>query len=226
MNPPGPGQEYPGYSQQGQGYPPVYTPPPATTGFNLSDMMARWRAMLTQPGVAAFDAQQPAANWQAVWIGLTILAVVRAIFGFISDLEFRRAGQPAPGVGSVLGALIGTYLGFFIAVGILHVVARLFNGSGSFLTYAYLLSLVFVPLQIIGSVAGIIPVLGGLVGLAVGIYALWLAVYATASAHRLSTGTSVAVVLIPAIIAFIVFVILAVVAAALLFALGLALPGR
>jgi len=189
-------------------------------------MLARWQTVLTKPGVATFDTQQPAANWQAIWIGVTILAVVRAVFGFISDLEFHRAGQPAPGVGSVLGTIIGTYLGFFIAVGILHVVARLFNGSGSFLTYAYLLSLFYVPLQIIGAVAGIIPVLGGLVGLAAGIYTLVLAVYATASAHRLSTGTSVAVVLIPAIIVFIVVVILAVVAAALLLALGLAVPGR
>lgn|SRR5690242_3941758 len=221
MNPPGPGQEYPGYPPP----PPVYTPPPPATGLNLSDMIARWQAVLTQPGVATFDAQQPPANWQAIWIGITILAVVRAIFGFISDLEFHRAGQPTPGVGSVLGTLISTYLGFFIAAGILHVVARLFSGSGSFLTYAYLLSLFYVPLQIIGAVVGIIPVLGGLVGLAAGIYALILAVYATASAHRLSIGTSVAVVLIPAIIAFIVFVILAVVAAALLLTLGLALPG-
>lgn len=45
--------------------------------------------MLRNPGVATLSAEAPYANWTAVWIGLVALAIIRAIFGYITALEYR-----------------------------------------------------------------------------------------------------------------------------------------
>lgn len=214
---------YPGGYPGSQGYPPppVGTYPQPSTGFSFQDLYQRWRSVLSigfnpPRGVATFDAQQPAATWQLVWISVTILAVVDAVFSVITSAEFRSGGL----VSSFIGGLLGAYIGFFIAAGVLFVIAKLFSGTGSFLTYTFLLSLIYVPLGIISSVAGVIPFLGGLIALAAGIYEIILAIYATMSAHRLTMGKSVAVVLIPVVAAVVIAFLLAVIAGLAILAMG------
>ena len=211
----------------GEGYPPppppanVYSAPPSATGFDFQTLFRQWQTVLTQPSIATFDAQQPSANWNVVWIGLVILGVARAIFGFISAAETAGITHTAgPGFGTIIGGFIGAFIGFFIAAGVLYLVARLFGGTGTFMPYAYALALFFVPLGIISAVAGIVPVLGVLVAIAAGIYQIYLAILATASVHRLDMGKSTAVVLIPVAIAFVIFLLLAVLAGIALIAAG------
>ena len=225
----------PNEGQQGQGYPgdqdypgnQGYPPPPVgtynapTSGFNFQDMLQRWRTVLSigfdsQRGIATFDAQQPAASWPAILWSLAILGAVEAVFNVITGFEYRNVTGTGPGVGTFIGGFISAYVGFFILAGILFIVAKLFSGTGTFLTYAFLLSLIYVPLEIISSVAGILPFLGGLVALAAGLYSIYLAIHATASSHRLSLGQSTAVVLIPIAVLFVLAVILT-------FTIGLAL---
>jgi hypothetical protein len=179
-----------------------------------------------KPGVATFDVQQPYANWQSVVIGLSILAVVRAVFDFISRLEYHLIGARAPSVGGLIGNLITTFVVFFIFASILYGIARGFNGTGSFATYAYLLSLFVVPLGIVSSIAGVIPVLGGLVAFAAGIYELYLTALATASAHRLTQGQSWAVVAIAIAVGLVIAIIVGIFLAAQLLTIGLVLPGQ
>jgi hypothetical protein len=233
--PPGyPQQGYPqqGYPQQGPGYPgqgypgPGY-PGPANRGFNLQDYIQRWQTVIMGRSVPTFDAQLPSANWPAIWISLVILGIVRGITSAIGT-AFARAYTlnghvytPGSPIGSLFGGFIGTFFSFFIAVGILYVIAKLFSGSGSFLSYAYLLSLVFVPLGIVSAVIGLIPVLGGIVGLLIGIFEIYLAILATASAHRLPMARATWVVLIPVIIAFALLLLLFIALAAVFVSLGL-----
>lgn len=226
-----------GQGDQGyQGYSPPPPPPseppygaPPTTyspsaqaggGLNVQDLLQRWRAVLMPwPNVATFDAQQPGANWLTIIVSLVALGVLQAIVGAIESAEyhsvsviygFGNTSSPAANVGNI----IGTPIGFFIAAGILFFIAKLFGGTGNFLTYAWLLSLAYVPLSAIAAVAGIIPLLGVLIALAAGIYNLYLSVLATASAHRLTIGRSWLVVLIPAIVVFVLFFIIAIIIAA------------
>ena len=215
-------QSYSGYP------PPVNTYPPQGSynqgGFDAQGLVQRWRAVLMPPPtVATFDTQQPGANWSTIWISLFGLGVLTAITNLITNAEYHRGAGAG---GSVVGAIIGAPLGFFIGAGILFLIAKILGGTGSFLNYAFLLALVDVPIQAIANVAGIIPVIGGLIGFVAGIYGIILAIYATASAHRLSLGRSTAVVLIPSIVAFLLFIILIIIAAAFLVGLGLAVPGR
>ncbi len=205
----------------GQGTP-IYPPPPApehtapSTGlsFDFQGLFQQWKAVLTTPSVSTFDAQQPSANWSTVLIALALHGVALAIFGYPSR----------PGLGPFVENFIAPYISFFILTAIFFAVARMFGGTGTFLTYAFLLSLASVPLGIVIAIAGIVPVVGSIVAFAASIYGIWLTILATASAHRLTMGKAAATVLIPLGVLLVIVLILAAVAAAILVALGLSFP--
>jgi hypothetical protein len=142
-----------------------------------------------------------------------ILGIVEAISRFIVALETRGVTTipmpdgrlvpiPSNPVGDAFGGLIGAFVGFFVLSGIIYISAKIFGGQGSFLTQSWLLSLFYVPLNIIAAIAGIIPLLGSLVALATFIYGIVLSVMAVASAHRMTTGRATAAVLLPLIVIF------------------------
>ena len=246
-NPPPPG-EYPppppgaypppppsGYPPPQGAYPPppgAYPPPPQGAyppprpapgaGFDLQSLLQRYVTVLRNPGVATFSAEAPYANWTAVWIGLVALAIVRAIFGYITALEYRALHAAGPSGGNVIGSLITTFVSFFIVAGLAYLLARLFGSTSSFLPYAYVLTLFLVPLGIIAAVAGIIPILGGLIGLAAGIYSLILWYFATIAVQRLSQGQSIGVIVLTFVALIVLAIIVGVIVGTALFvAMGL-----
>ena len=186
------------------------TQPPQPAGW--AGLPQKWLNVTTRPGVTSFVNELPTANWRDIWLPLLGLAVLSAITGAISGLytsgNFTVPDASAPGgsrtihvpAGTGIGSLIGVPLGFFIAVGVLFVCAKIFGGSGSFLHQAYAMSLYWVPLEGITAIAGLIPVLGGIVSFLVGIYMIFEAVFAIAASHRLSTGRATAAVLLPVIV--------------------------
>jgi hypothetical protein len=91
-------------------------------------------------------------------------------------------------------------LGFFIGMGILFVSAKIFGGAGSFLAQAYSFMLFYVPINGLGAILGLVPILGGFAGFALWIYSIVLAVFAMMASQRLAGGRAVAAVLLPAII--------------------------
>lgn len=216
-------QGYSNYQQPGN----VYAgPPPTRAGFDIQDLIARWRSILYPPSVASFDMQKPAANWNTIYICLALLGVVQGVFAFITGFEYRRANASAPGLGTIISSFIGVFIAFFIVVGLIYILARALGGTGTFLEHAWLLSLIYVPIQAVSDVAGIIPILGGIIGAVLGIYSIVLYVFATASAHRISLGRATAAVLIPGIVLAAIVLVLIAVAAAFFIGLGLSVPGR
>lgn len=213
-------QGYGGYPQQGGAY---AGPPPAQAGFDFQDLLARWRTVLYPPSVASFDMQRTAANWNTILISLALLGVVQGVFSFITGLEYHRSGT---GFGTIIGGFIGAYIGFFIAAGLVYLLSRMLGGTGEFLEHAWLLSLAWVPIQAASSVVGVIPILGGIVQVALAIYGIVLYIYATSSAQRMTLGRSTVAVLIPGIVLFAIVLILLAIAAAFLIGLGLSIPFR
>lgn len=205
------------------GYPPGAGPhpPQPSAPFSFQGLLQKYQAVLTRPYVTTFDAELPRANWQDVWIGLIILALAETIFGYITGLEFRSVNRPGPTAGSAVGTLIGTFIGFFIWTAILQLIARLFGGTASFLSYAYVLSLVWVPIGVIQAVVGIVPVLGGIVGFVAFLYGIYLTVLATQSAQRVTQGKAWWIVLIPALAAVVLALVLALVFSIVLIGVGI-----
>lgn len=218
-----PQQGYGDYPQQGSAY---AGPPPTHAGFDVQDLLTRWRAVLYPPSVASFDMQKPAANWNTIYISLALLGVVQGVFTFITGFEYHRAGTPLPGIGTIIGGIIGVFIAFFIGAGLIYFLARLLGGTGTFLEHAWLLSLIYVPIQAVSAVINVIPILGGIIGAVLAIYSIVLYVFATASAHRISLGRATAAVLIPGIVLFVIVLVLLAVAAAFFIGLGMSLPGR
>ncbi len=71
------------------------------------------------------------------------------------DRIFSNTGA---GVGN-FGAIIWVPIGFFIGMGILFVSAKIFGGTGSFLQQAYSFMLYYVPINGLGAILGLDPVL-------------------------------------------------------------------
>ena len=109
-------------------------------------------------------------------------------------------------------SLVSAIVGFFIVVGIQYLLAKAFGGNGNFKQQGYSYLLLYVPLVLISDVLSLIPIVGLIVGFAVGIYQIVLNVFSIMAVHRLSGGKATAVVLIP-IAALIVLISLCVIAA-------------
>jgi hypothetical protein len=176
----------------------------------------------TKPGAQSFTNELPTANWSDIWIALLGLGVIVALTGFVRSLYVQAAlaanyplfnglspdqqhafdqilSSTGSGAASV-GAIIWTPLGFFVGMGILFVSAKIFSGSGSFLDQSYAFMLYYVPINGLGAVLGLIPVLGGFATFALWIYSIVLSVFAMMASQRLSGGRAVAAVLLPAAI--------------------------
>lgn len=163
----------------------------------FQDLFRRYKTVLMHPSVATFDAELPEANTKAVLLGAGVFAGAWTFFLIVASLASRSAFSSGPTLGLVIGGFLVFFFAFFISVGVYQLLAMPFGGTGSYLPYAYLISLAIVPTEAIGAVLLIIPVLGILVLLAASIYGLYLMVLATQSAQRVTPGKAWAIVMIP-----------------------------
>ncbi len=213
--------------------PPGFTPPtagaPGTQDYKAmaQGFIRNAQAVLTKPAVATYDAVQQFANWQTTLLAIGALAVLRGITSVIVGAEaagtvstITHVAVSFNPVSDFLGGILSAFIGFFIGVGILWLIAKAFKGQGDFMIYAHALALAFVPLEAAAAVLSIVPFLGTLAGLAVGIYAIYQAILATSSVHRLTMGKSVAVVLIPAAVGAVLALCAIIALSAFLISLG------
>lgn len=176
----------------------------------MSHIWQKWINVTTKPGVASFAQELPTANWSDIWISLIGLGILSAITGAIASLYTVQNITIPQGNGTTTTVhipgrvswftIIWVPLAFFIGVAILFLVAKIFGGTGTFLQQSYAMALFYVPIQAVTALLGLLPVLGGIASIALGIYEIVLAVFAIAASQRLTVGKSVAVVLLPAAI--------------------------
>jgi hypothetical protein len=210
------------YQEPGYGMPLVQAAP-LPLGEAIRQLPNQYIRVLTKPSAATFAAEQGKAAWNIVWIQLIIYAVFLAVIGYIGSLiglsfgafsslmntgSLSSSGMnpgtlQAVAASSSFGEIIFVPLFFFIGVGIYYLLAKAFGGDGTFLRQGYAYLLFQVPLGIITSVLGLIPILGGLAALALGIYGVVLNIFSIMAVHRLSGGKATAVVLIPIAVVFV-----------------------
>jgi hypothetical protein len=123
------------------------------------------------------------------------------VFGQTTLTEVQSLFQGFMIFGTVLNTLaplITAPLSLFIVSGILFLLAKLFQGDGSFEEHTYLIATVYAPLYLISQTVGLIPFLGWLVMVGLFFYQLLPGYYAIQAAHpRLSSRQALYVVLIP-----------------------------
>lgn len=207
----------PAYQQQG-GY--GYAPPQQPTqplAVAVRALPNQYINVLTHPSDTTFAAEIPKTDWAMIWVQLLILVVVGVVLGLIASAisgAIVRVATGSLGAASAISAftvattISGAFLNiiliplfFFVGVGIQYLLAKAFNGQGTFPAQAYTHLLFKVPLDIASTVVStvlvFVPYVGGLIGLAFLVYGVVLNVFQIKAVHRLTTGRAAAVVLIP-----------------------------
>ncbi len=181
--------------------------------FDFQTMFNSSRAVITSPSVATFEEHEK-NDLQAATIYVAIGGLISGVFSAING---AITGTGA-GSGLISGAL-GALIGFFIYLGIVYVLGRAFGGTGNFGELAYDIALFSAPLTAAVSVLSIIPILGGIAALALGIYNIYLTYLGIQSGMNLPKDKAIIVmviifVVIAAIVACFVLVIAGLIAAA------------
>jgi hypothetical protein len=227
---PGYQQNTPGYQQNtGYGY---TSQAPLPLGQAIQGLPNQYLKILTHPGVQSFAEEQGKADWGSIWIQLLIVGLIGTIIGLLRTamgtaiMMSTNGGSSAAAYGIITSvfaggasifSIVSIIIGFFIIVGIQYLLAKAFKGTGDFKHHAYNYLLFYAPLAIISNILGLIPILGGIIGLGLLVYQIILNVFAVMAAHRLSGGKATMVVLIPIIAVFLVIFLCAIVAVALFF---------
>ncbi len=210
------GASYGGGYQQGQqafGYqPPRATPLPL--GQAIQQLPNQYINILTHPSPQTFAAEIGKADWGIVWVQLIFYAVIAALLSFAGSLispfntsNINSSGVSAAAFTAILGSISFAYIiiipiFFFIGMGIIYGLAKAFGGQGTFLQQCYATLLYEVPLGILDSLVALIPIAGGFIAIAIGIYQIVLQIFSIMAVHKLSGGKATAVVLIPVAVVF------------------------
>jgi Yip1 domain len=218
---PPPQYGFPPNQQGSYGYGYASPQQPRPLGQAIRDLPNQYRNVLSHPSDQTFAVEMVKADWTVVWAQLLILVVVGVVLGLISGVYVSAQASQilgTPGLSSSAAAFtVATSVGgaflriifipaaFFIGVGVQYALAKAFNGQGTFLAQSYTHLLFKTPLDIIGYIfstifvfiPGVGTILGGLVSLALLVYAVVLNIFQIKAVHRLSTGNALAVVLIP-----------------------------
>jgi hypothetical protein len=193
----------------------------------LGEIFGLWLKVF-QMNEPFFAAEAPRASNGNTLLALLIYGVVAVIFGFIQraigfrqlflQRYFGNSGNANIPICIPLIALVAVPLGYYIGVGLIHLSSKLLGarGVGSYTTLAYLGSLFYVPLGMVATLLSLIPCLGALLSLAVGIYVIILWVRAIKVNYQFTTGRAVGAYFIPAGVILVVVFLLAVVVAVII----------
>ena len=178
--------------------------------------------------------------------GVKTFALAGVIVGLLMALGMIVGGVnifgATPGFGGVITGLgivalvvlpivfaILVVLSTLIVSAIIHVIAKILGGQGTFAEFYYLYSRLAIPTIIIGLlffVLGLIPIVGLIVGLISfiwNLYMIWVFIILVSVAYNVSKVKAFIILLVPAIIMFILFVV--VIGAAILSLVGGAAAG-
>ena len=139
-------------------------------------------------------AENVSKDKNATLMGLLIIAI-GGILGQVLSLE----------IATIIFTLMFLIIGYFIIVGIMHILARLFGGKAKYIelfraqSHAAILSWL--------GILAIIPFLGGVVNFLISVWGIVVNVTILENVHKLTRGKAIIVVLIPVILSILLVVI-------------------
>lgn len=159
----------------------------------INDMFAQSSAVLAQPGPATFERFERRGGIAQAMTYVGLAAVVSALIAAL----FAAFHTDVTVIGQLVSRLILIPAQFLIFTGAVYRIGRkLFKGTGTYPEVAYTFALFFVPLSILGTLIGIIPVLGWLVGLLISLAMVIFGYFAVQSSMNLRDQGSAAITLV------------------------------
>ncbi|AWN22342.1 YIP1 family protein [Deinococcus irradiatisoli] len=182
---------------------------------SIQTMFAQSTAVLSQPSVATFEKFEWRGGVQSAYTYVLVAAVVSAIIAAI----FAPFHREVTFFGQLLSRLITIPVSFAVFTGAVYYIGKaLFKGTGTYAEVAYTFALFYVPLSILGTVIGIIPILGWLVGFVISLAMIYFGFLAVQSSMNVRTnGEGIALLVLSGLAYFIVSLVLAGVFASLFF---------
>lgn len=152
---------------------------------SIQNMFAQSTAVLAQPSVATFERFEKRGTTQQAYIYVLLAALVSGIIAgffaiFQSDVTF---------FGQFFTRLIIIPLGFAVFTGAVYSIGKaLFKGTGTYPEVAYTFALFYVPLSIVGTVIGVIPILGWLISALISVVMVYFGFLAVQSSMNIRTN--------------------------------------
>ncbi|WP_424951407.1 YIP1 family protein [Deinococcus sp.] len=123
----------------------------------IQDMFPQSVAVLSQPSVAAFERFERRGGVSEAYIYVALAALVGALISAFFGI-FHSGVNPLT---QFFSRLIFTLVAFGVFTGLVYVVGKyLFRGTGTYAEVAYTFALFFVPISIVSTLIGVIPILG------------------------------------------------------------------
>ena len=180
----------------------------------MFDQLINWLyGVLTKPvqTLNEIAREKPANAAFLLYLGISMLSVLGSLYNPQAMQAFedlmRETGISMPFSVIIAASLLITIISIFVITGVLHLLARLYKGSGGYwnLFSAYAFAnfplIMGVPITFIGGFLGTMgDILAGLVSLGLSIWVLVLQVIAVRESHSLSTGASIGVYLLQLVI--------------------------
>jgi hypothetical protein len=200
------------------------SPEPEPVGF--SSWFSTWMEAITKPNEQTYIKMASSPNAKTttafLWVFLgslfnffVVSLMQGAVMGRMMEnygIEgFSNGGAVSGIVSAICGAPVGAVISvvFFAAfTGVVQWVAKMFGGTGTFEQLAYVFAAITVPFTLISSVLtlfGAIPYVGaclGLLGLAAGIYAIYLELLAVKGVNQIGWGQAAGALFLPGIVIF------------------------
>jgi len=149
-----------------------------------------------------------------VYVIASMLAFLISSFGQLqqlSSLLSEQLGGQMPDLspfllGILLSMIFLTPLSFFFGAGIQYLGMRIFGGLGTFKQHSYILAMIIVPMTVLSlglSLPALIPGLNciaGLAGFGLSIFSIVIMVRGMKAVHNLSTGQTIAGLIVPPLV--------------------------
>ncbi|OGO27711.1 MAG: hypothetical protein A2136_06560 [Chloroflexi bacterium RBG_16_54_11] len=179
---------------------PSYNPEPST-GFDFGEWLNIWRRALTQPSAATFEEleRHPQVTMQNSLIWNAISAAIGGFLGGVVAIFTQDASVLGVFTGAIFGAL-GGIVGLLIYAIIVYAICKAQGGTGTLQTQVALLGTFLPPLLLIPLLLGQIPILGGIIGLLLALYLMYLYIVATQAAQNVTMGKAALAVLLPGLV--------------------------
>lgn len=164
----------------------------------VRNMFSQSAAVLTRPSSRTFERFERRGGIPQAFLYVAVAAAVSALIG--------AAFAPFHGDVTVLGQLVSRLLTvpaqFLVFTAAVYVIGRnFFRGTGTYPEVAYTFALFFVPLSALGSLLGIVPILGWMVTLLISVVMAIFGFLAVQSSMNLRDQGSALITLVGASVA-------------------------